>query len=318
MASITVSDFDVKVRNPEITPTIEMDDEASRWARGDHGEDESISGVQTAQVTFAVRMTKGTTAATSPGWTKFLTGCGIKSVAYTTTGIGYQPLKENDNATISIWVYDIQRGGASPTAVCYKMAGCMGNVTFGADGVGKPWMANFTFTGKLVDIEQVANALILTPLITEATCSEKFINSECYIGTTGEKVSSWNLDAGNEIQPVFDQSDDTGIAYHAITSRKPRLKLNPLMTTRDFWGDVANGVTGCPANYPVMVGDTGSGRLSLHVPKGQLMSPALANREGLVSWDLNVKCMANGYTGSLSSAILPAEAAWELLQASRT
>lgn len=320
MMTLTSADFDVRIRNPEITPTVEVDDEASKWARGDHAEDDVITGSQTAQITFSVRLTKGPTVTTQPNWWKFAQGCGALPVLYSGKGYGLQPRKQSDEKTMTIWVYDIKRG-ATPTAICYKFAGCMGNMVIAAAGVGKPWTVTFTFTGKLDSVDMnVANASILQMIIGQATCSEKFISSSAYIGSHSEKVSQFSFDVGNEIQPVIDQSDKTGISHYGITSRKPRLTMNPLMdSTHDVYADVANGVTGCPNTYACMVGDTGiSGRVSLHVPKGQIISAAVANREGLVGWDTNIKCEANGYTGSVADANLEPEVTWEMLFGARS
>jgi hypothetical protein len=320
METLTSADFDVRVRNPEITPTVEIDDEASKWARGDHGEDDVITGSQSAQITFAVRLTKGTTVTTAPNWFKFASGCGMLPVLYAGKGYGLQPRKQYDEKTMTIWVYDIKRG-ATPTAVCYKFAGCMGNMVVAAGGVGKPWMVNFTFTGKLDSVDMaVANGDILQMIIGQATCAEKFISAGANIGSHAEKVSQFSLDVGNEISPVIDQSDKTGYSHYGITARKPRLTMNPLMdSTHDVYADLANGVTGCAASYPIMIGDTGvNGRVSLHVPRGQIIGAGLANREGLVGWDMNIKCEANGYTGSVACGDLEPEVTWEALFGSRS
>lgn len=320
LETLTSADFDVRVRNPEVSVTVEMDDEASKWARGDHGEDDVVTGSQSGQITFSVRCTKASAVTTTPNWWKFANGCGALTVAYGTSGRSLQPRKSEDEKTMTLYIYDIQRG-STPAAVCYKFAGCMGNMVLAAEGVGKPWTATFTFTGKCVDVDMnIANGAILSAITAETTCGEKFLNNDCWIGTHEEKISQFSLDVGNEIQPIIDQSDATGYLYHGITSRKPRLSFNPLLTSgHDVYGGIAQGVTGCPAIQAVMVGDTGiGGRYSLHVPKGQILSPGLANREGLVNWDLNVKCLANGVTGSIASGDLAPEVAWELLLGQRS
>jgi hypothetical protein len=320
METLTSADFDVRVRNPEVTTTVEVDDEASKWASGNHGEDSVVTGSQMGQITFTTRLTRGATVTTQPSWFKFAQGCGCLPILYAGKGYGLQPRKQYDEKTMTLWVFDVKRG-PTPTAVCYKFAGCMGNMTIAAAGVGKPWMVTFTFTGKLAQVDMnVANGSILQSIIAESTCSEKFLQSDVYIGSHAEKVSQFQLDVGNEISPVIDQKDPTGFSLYGITNRKPRLTLNPLMdSTHDVYADVANGVTGCPTQYACMVGTTGiAGHVSLHVPAGQIMTAGLANREGLVGWDVNIKCLANGVTGAVASGDLEPEVTWELLQGSRS
>lgn len=319
METLAAGDFDVLVRDPVVTPAIEVDDEASHSARGDHAEDEVITGAQSGQITFSVRVTTGPTVATEPKWWKFAKACGLESIDYTTKGQGLQPRKSKDFITMTLWVYDIQRA-ATPTAVCYKFAGCMGNVVFSAEGVGKPLMANFTFTGKLTDIDMaVANASLLVPATIDTDCAEKFLDMDAQVNGLMEKISSFSLDVGNEIQPVLDQSDATGYSYYGIVNRKPRLTMNPLMdTAMDHWGELSNGVTGCPQTFAAMVGCTGLDRLSIHLPKAQVIAAGVANREGLVNWDLTLKALANGVTGAVASGDLANEVTFEILQGARS
>ena len=320
METLTDADFDIRIRNPEVTPTIELDDEASRWARGDHAEDDVITGAQSGQITFSVRMTKGTTSNTAPSWWKFANGCGLQSVNYTGKGYALQPRKAYDETTMTLWVMDIKRG-ANPTAIAYKFAGGMGNMVMTADGVGKPWMANFTFTGKLSSIATITNADILEKIIADTACAEKFINNDALLGIHSHKISSFSLDIGNEISPVIDQSDPSGYAFYGVTGRKPRLTMNPLMdSSHMIYNDIINGTTGCPTFYAGMVGSTGSdaSHFSLHIPKAQIITANMGNREGLVSQELTIKCLGNGWTGAVSDKDLDPEVTWELLQGKRS
>ena len=321
METLTADDFNVQVRNPELTLNVEVDDENSKWARGDHGEDHSIQGVQTATTNFAVRCVTGLPVTTEPMWSKFLKACGQKEVLYAETGYGWQPLKEYDNKTMTIWVYDVQQG-ATPSAVVYKLKGCMGNVTIGADGVGKPWLAAFAFQGVVDSVVDVTTADILVPAHMDTNCADKMLSNVAYVGTVPEKISSFSLDAGNELNPVYDQSSSAGIAYYTITARHPRLSMNPLaqlVATRDVWSELTSGVTGCPTTQAIGIGDTGiSTKFWIQVPKAQTLSSALANREGLVSWDQNFKLLANGETGALTDDDFSTETTFEVLQGTRS
>ena len=319
METLTNSDFDVRVRNPEVSLAIEVDDEASKYANGYHTEDEVVMGTQQGQITFDIRMTCAGTVTSEPKWWKFAKGCGLKSRTWTTNGIGLNPRKEYDESTMTIWVYDIQRG-ASPSAVCYKFAGCMGNMTIGAEGVGKPWIANFTFTGKVYDVDMnVSNADILELFNPDTTCSDKMLKDTIMVGDTTENCSSFMLDLGNDIQGQVNQADDSGFDYFAITARRPRLTLNPLMkNTRDVWGDLTSGLTGCPGTYELFIGDTGlNNKYTLRIPKAQIISGTPADQNGFVSWDQNWKLLTNGTTGALADSDLTQEDTFELLQGSR-
>ena len=319
--TLTAADFDVRVRGVEVTPTVELDDEGSKWNRGDHAEDESITGATTGQITFSVRAALASAITTEPNWWKFAEGCGCSTDAYASTGYGLKPLKSYDEKTMTLWVYDIQRGGTG-NAVCHKFSGCMGNMVLSAEGVGKPWMASFTFTGKLTSIEDIAAASVPSPFGLDATCADKFLNDSVYIDSVAQKVSSFSLDIGNEIQPVYDQSDASGISHYGIITRKPRLSLNPLMqamSTDNVWNRMTTGATGCPDTFAVHIGDTGANtQYAIMVPKAQMLSASVAAREGLVAFEENFKLLGNGVTGSIADANLAPEVTWELLNGTRS
>ncbi len=320
LMGVTGSDYDTRIRDPQMTLNVELDDENSKWARGDHGEDNVITGVQTAQITFTIRCAWSGTAATEPDWAKFLKGCGQLAVAYTGVGVGYQPRKQYDDSTMSFYIYDVQTG-ASAGARITKIKGAMGNCVIGADGVGKPWLASFTFQGVVDSMVDVAAAAIIVPQGVDTSCSDKMLSNIAYVGTVAEKISAFSLDYGNVISPVYDQSSSAGVSYFHITERHPRITINPLaqlVATRDVWGQLTSGLTGCPSTMRVGIGDTGlDNKFWIQAPVAQLMSAAVANREGLVSWDQVYKLLPNGYTGSLTDAAFPAETCVELLQGKR-
>jgi len=313
METLASSDFDVRVRNPEVSPIIEPDDEASKYANGNHGEDEVVLGAQSGTISFATRMCYAGDVTTEPQWWKFAHGCGAKTVAYTTTGIAIQPLKDYDTKTMTIWVYDLEVGGATPAGVIYKFSGCSGNMTMGAEGIGKPWMAAFTFTGKLEDITDVAYASLLEIGDIDTTHPEKFLNNVMTIGSVAQCISSFQLDVGNEVNPYICQSESTGYKNFQITARRPRLSCDPIMqsvATEDVWGKMTSGLTGAITTEALSIA---SNNFTLTVPKAQQIQAGVANREGLINWDANFKCLANGVTGAVADAVMPPEATWELL-----
>ena len=320
LATLTSEDFNVRIKDPVVTHEVELDDENAKWARGDHGEEFSITGVKTATVTFSIRCVTGATAAAAPNWAKFLKACGQKEIAYTTTGIGWQPRKDCDAITITLAIYDLEMG-ATPKALCTTIKGCVGNCVIGADGVGKPWLATYSFRGVISSVADVANASLLMPYVIDTQCADKMLSNVAYVGAVPEKISSFSLDYGNEINPVYDQSDASGVAYFAITARRPRLSMNPLATvaaTRDVWTQWTSGTTGPCSTMPLGIGDTGDDRkFFVLAPKTQLLTSPMAIREGLVSWDQNYKLLPNGVTGSLTDDDLAAETTVELLQGKR-
>lgn len=316
VATLTDADYDVRIRDPQITPIIEMDDENQKFATGDHGEDNSIPGAQSATIEFHTKSAWSGTAATEPKWWKFMKGCGAKEKTYTpstTTGCALQPLKENDNKTLTIEVFDIAQGGASPAAIKYQFAGCMGNCVLSCEGIGMPILANYTFTGKLVDITDVAYGSILALTSPDTTVAEKMLGSALTIGGVTQQISSFSLDLGNEINPLIDQSESTGYEYFGITARRPRFSCNPIQQTVATEDVLANWIAGTNKTAALTI-PSSSTHLTLHIPVMQLMNAGIASREGYINWDQTWKCLRNAGTDS----DIADEGTWELLHGSRT
>lgn len=304
------ADFNVRIRGIEIVPTVEPDDENSKHATGDHGEDNSIMGAQSATINFFIRMAWGGAVDTIPLWDKFNKPCGVKSAVIGVAGVKFEPLKEYDGESISLQVMDIQRG-ASPSAVAYRFAGCMGNVIYTAEGVGQPLLARYSFTGKIHEVVDVPNNEILALTNPSTVVGDKLLNAPVTLGgVANQQISSFALNVGNDIQPEIDQSDPTGYRQFNIVARRPRLSVNPLqqlVATNDIYGKTKDGTRGAcsiatQASPPV--------HWTFHVPDAQSLTPAMASREGLQAWALNYKCLRNAGTDSN----IADECGWQLLQ----
>jgi len=319
METPTEADFNVRIRNPEITPIIEWADDASKFANGGHGEDEDIAGAQSATITFSVRLGIGDTISTNPNWVKYFNACGVKDNNYAGTGVGLQPCPAYDNSTITLWVYDVVTGHQGLTrATIYKFAGCCGNVVIGQEGVGKPMVATFTFTGKCMDV--VDTNTVPDGMDFGTAHAEKALNQTLAFGANAQKVSSWSLDAGNEVQPLINQGDITGYDYYQITARKPRLTANPISQTvaaEPVWQRMISGLTGTSAVFVTGIMLTGA-NIGLRIPKAQRVAANLGNREGIVSWDSNWRLLSNGWTGAVGDPDLAPEVTWELLIGARS
>ena len=309
METPAAADFDVRIYNPEFTITVDQDDEAAKDATGDHGEYESIPGKSYGTINFSVKLNWAGAVGTDPAWWKFAAGCGAKQKAYGATGVAITPDQEYDTKTLTIWVYDKERGGATPVTTIYKFSGCMGNMVIGAEATGSPWVGQFSFTGKLEDIVD-GTALALTG--PDTALPEKFLSSTYTWNSETQYISSWSFDVGNEIVPMYDQSEATGIGYYSIASRRPRFMCNPLaqkQATEDVLDDLLSVNAG-----PISLT---SEHFTLKAVDAQLLSSGIANREGFVSWDRVYKCLRNFDGSDVIDSDLTAEQTWELLVGAR-
>jgi hypothetical protein len=314
------ADFDIKFQNIAMSPTIAMDDEAAKFGTGNHNEQESVAGARMANITASVRcnFNSGAAIATAPKWWKAMNACGLKTLTYAGTGVSLVGRKELDNSTYSIVVYDVEIG-ASPVTTEHRFAGCVGNVIWGADATGAPYIAQFTFQGKYVGTV-AGSAIALTAPDTGIPRTFSGEVNCTYASSTGSEglsvsplVNSFQLDLGNNIQPVRSQADATGYSHFAITQRAPRISINPLALKSASW-DVFKDITGNSLGALVF-GKTGE--VTLKGIAAQIITAGVSQREGFEAYDMTLKLTGNNITGTKIDAALEDEDTFELLQGAR-
>ncbi len=307
------ADFKNRLYDIEVSPEVEFDEDVANIATGDHGELSGLTGKQSATITFSFPLTYGGAVATVPNWSDILAACGLYKSAYTTTGIGWQPLKRNDNATVSIAVFNMDVGGATPNSTGYLFAGCAGNAVISAENNGK-FNVQCTFKGKFVGVYAVANANIPETTGFQTELAEKLLNASCTINSVAQYISSFSLDCGNDIQPIIDQSEATGYESFYIASRKPRFSCNPLQLVVGDDGVYARLMA--DSNYPMTM-VTASSQITIYAPRAQLMPYTIAEREGLVNHEQNYMLQRNSNGAAAILATIPDEATFEILQGAR-
>lgn len=302
------SDFDIRFRNIAFTPNIAMDNENAKYMQGNHAEDNAISGVRSGTITCSVNCAF-TTGATEPNWWKASKACGQGSITYDTDYTGLVPRALHDDTTYTIGIYDVEAGESSPVTTLYTFAGCVGNVVYTVDSIGAPLVANYTFQGKFVSASD-------TSALTIASTTQTFLASNS-LGATVElnsvaesKISQWQLDIGNEINPIYCVGEATGILHYTITARRPRLSMNPLAVataTRNWYNEITSDAS--LGSLVITASD-----YILSCPDVQLLSMNQSVREGLNGWDLNFKLLQNGTPGSLTDSNLTLEDTFILYQ----
>ena len=319
-ATITSADFDFKVFNPTITMSVEANDEQAKYANGNHSEDVAVMGIQSGTIAFTLNLAKGANNYTAPKWAKFAYGAGLSPVSYTGIGWGLQPLKAYDEKPLTMWVYKLKRG-PTPTATCFKFSGCMGTLNITGEGTGKPVILNFSYSGKLVDIDfDVANASIPEINNLDETCYERLLGTSIEIDGIERQCDTFDLDTGNEISPLKDMGQDTGIDFYGITKRNPRLTCDPLMigatgTVPTDYAYIYGSATGCPSTPTISINTP---HWTVTMPKCQLSTLTPGGRDGLSNFSQTWRLLGNGYTGVLTDTGLPGECTFEMLQGTKT
>ena len=306
---LATTDVVVRVRGAAdeitVTPNHPFDNENSKHATGDHGKDQSLVLESTANIDFSVRWSAsdayGTDPSTEPAHYGFAKACGLATQDYTTTGVGLQDRMSADEATLSIWVVDIQGGAASPTGVAMKFKGCIGDMTLSAENSPAPIMASYAFQGVFTDEVDLANGALPAYVGTavEDALAHMWTNYACTVHSDTLNISAWSLTTGNSIEMVRDQSSDTGVSHFAIVDKNPRLQINPLrvaVATEDPYA-VITGNAVAPITFLQGAGSSVA-KFKLYFPNTQLISNGQALREGLRGFDRTYKLLRNEMPGA--------------------
>ena len=306
-------DFDNRIFNAEFSTDVPMDEEVMNVLTGDYGELPAYSTLQQGEISFEIPCDWGGAVAVEPKWVKFIEACGFLSSAYTTTGIGFQPLSAYACQTLTIAIIDSECGISSPKSIGYLFKGCAGNVELVASGVGAKWSLKFSFKGAFVDAYDVDYATEIPALTGASTLiAEKLLSNAVTVHGVTQLLQNFSLNFGGEVNMVPDQSDATGIKQFYVSARKPRLAMNVTMnhiTDEDVWNSVFNETTGI-----ITIAST---NLTIYCPRTQYFTPSVTDLEGIVGYEHNFGLLRNSNGNAPILATIPDECAVELLQGAR-
>lgn len=243
-ADLAVSDADFKAFNIKYSASIE---EVKRlFASGDMSRLTSIMGKRSGTVSFSVYLAWSGTVTVAPEWAKLLLSCGWEQTAHGSTGISWTPSSRHTNVPSVIEVRELSEG-ATPTQLCIRMRGCMGNVQLVLDNVGNAFRADFNFTGVIQEIEDVANANIVLPASYDTTQPSAVLGATITAFDEALDLDALTIDMQNKVELFPDPAASEGFSGAHITDRDPTLSVNPYLgslSAQPYWTRMIAGSTG--------------------------------------------------------------------------
>jgi hypothetical protein len=291
--TLTTADNNLRLMDLGVTAEVTMDSNPTKYATGDFGLGESIPGPQSSKVTGTTKFwSDGTTEA---AWTKLAKSCGC---ATTSAAGGYDlyPSVAAINNSLTIGIYD-KSSVTTDTALKYEIVGAVGNCSIKADGVGKPYLMAWEFTGGLNDIADLAVSSIPAFSASSQIIPDRFLAGSITIGSHSACASTMEFNFGNTVAPVECQSAPTGYAQYIITDVVPTLTINPLLTknsTYDPWGKLVAGT------IEQIVIETAQFKLT--IPRAQITTFSVGDRSGIQETPLTFNCLRPTSAGSYNYA----------------
>jgi hypothetical protein len=317
--TIAAADMVHRFYNVDIQPDLGLDTAGMEYANGGNGRGAAYPTTRIVNLTFDMDFIPAATDAAEPGLFNVCNAGGLGNAAVGSTGRIMRLRKAYATQPWSFVYFLTELGEASPISSRIAIAGAMGNVVFKGT-MNQVLKASFSLKGKLILASTVDATILAATSATNTKPAQAFTDSTFTIATVAEKVSEWQLDLGNEVSPIWDSSDPSGISHFAITKSAPKFSCNPLgkkFATKNWLSTIATWPT-YSANQPlyggVQIETPAAGRFSCKMMDAQPMNPKLAAREGFKSWGLDMELLANGAPGALIDSVQTLEDTFYWLQ----
>jgi hypothetical protein len=321
--SIQSTDLNARFKTNTDAPKIDFDDESSRFATPDgYGRDPSITGARTTEIDFTEKISWAGSVTTVPIWDKLMKIMAHARKTYSTTGFEYLTSTYANEITATCWMLNVENG-AAPSTTVYRYTGCHGGngSTMAASKIGDVVMLTGKLMGSYIGTQELttaqSRALTLSPnyapevLLSTSVIAPAYVNGS--LTTKQLKISQFSLDFGGVVNPFIDQQTTTGQAYYATTDADPKFNCNPAYVRKsldDVDYLVTNMITG-----PVTVK---TAHMQIEIFNAQLLSPALANREGYENTNRVYRALRNDQGNGSSESTVPASAMYGILIGTRS
>jgi hypothetical protein len=130
-------------------------------------------------------------------------------------------------------------------------------------------------------------------------------------------ISQFNLDFGGVVTAFLDQSTSTGNAYYKTDDRDPKLTINPYHVRKSL-DDIDYAVTNMLTGKITVQSAASNPHITIEIANSQLLSPALASREGYVNTNRTYRALRNDLGAGASDLSLPAGCMYSILIGSRS
>lgn len=239
-----------------------------------------IAGKRRGVLRFKAELKGSGAAGTAPAFGKLLKACGGSETIVASTSVTYAPLTLAV-PTLTLGVYSLPESGNN---IKEFISGAQGTWRFSAK-VGEPVMLEFAFTGCY---EPTVDIAAITPSGLETTKPIALLatNFTCH-GFATHKISTFTLDAGNDVQLREDINEAGGYFSAYIASRKPVFAFDPekeLVATHDYYGKM---LANTEASFSLALTGSAGNITTISAPKSQYIQVRPGARNGLQIYQID-------------------------------
>lgn len=279
----------------DVSITVENQETSRQVANGKHGSVASVMGTQQATASFVLDLIGSGAAGTAPNLGEFFKGAGMDETVVALTSVTYTADITKDCNSMTIERREFNCIPAAEVQSREIVFGAMGNFSLSASAIGEPLIASFEYKGKYKQEDDTTTIIAVTGVDT--ALPEAFIGATASLFGDTLRPLSFELDFGNDIQPVMDAGDTTGISHFMINTRDTVLTM-PIIReptgVNDIYANIGSQTTGA------LVLSWGSGE-NIYTITGtaQLVAAPSEEENGSMTQALTIKIIGD----SLSIAI---------------
>ena len=262
-----------------LQPSISFED---REGSGSFNYLTAISQARSATITFKTDVAWDGTATEPSIFTVLMPACG-----WTETTNVWKPRSEAPGTNVKTLTM-----GTYVDGVLKTIKGAVGTyvITLTTGGM---ITIEWTFTG--VYVEPTDTAIIAPTYPTESPLRFAAATA-CSFNSVALKVQQITIDAGNEVALLEDPTDASGFIHAIITNRRPTITANPesiLVATQNrhnIW------TTSTPYTIQITLDGPSTSTLGITAPKAQIINIQEADRNRIVTDEIEFLCTKNGAT----------------------
>ena len=124
----------------------------------------------------------------------------------------------------------------------------------------------------------------------------RFANGTCSYNSVALKTEQVTVASNNQFKMREDPTNIAGYCNAVVVDRKPQITANPesqLVATRDVYGQ---WIGHTEAAFDLQLDGTSTSTIDIDAPKAQIVSAQEADRERIVTDDIQWNCQKNGTT----------------------
>ena len=281
--TLAAADAAFNIYEPMIQCTVEME---QRQGQGGFGMLPSVAGGRIGVATFRTYLEWDGTA-TEPSWADtFFPACG-----WVKTGQVYTPRTEAPGSNVKTLTIGLYQHDGSSGTVFKSISGAVGSFVVNLL-TGRPSFIDWTFTGVW---QEPTNETLITPTYPTAL-PLRFAGGLAEWNDVNLCIESATINSGNEV--IMRECPTTVAGYISafITNRVPTISVNPEAATIAAQNRWSAWLASTEQALELDVDGPTNSVLSFDAPKAQIINNQEADRNGMVTDDIEFQCNKNGAT----------------------